>query len=296
MKKFFAILVLVIVVVIAGAILYFDNTAADKTSRYLSEMFHTDTKVQKIDLSWRNLRVASISIGSSVNDAAMPAAFKADLITIRFDPQTFFADVMHIEEIAIENASIGIDFQNVDGSDNTWVELLNQLPAFNSSSNVNDQKRFTINRLVVHNLSLEARQGHLSPNFVISPPIATAAFNNLSAGMALTSGESLDVIFRALLMVAGQREGFGQITHNLAPLPEPIVANLSEQLKTSPQKTHAAPKFTWTNWDEEMTWEKFREDLQQGWKQAGEFFTSLLKKKELDDSESGAAKGSVPDR
>jgi hypothetical protein len=220
MLKFLTTLLVIAVLLVIAALIYINIYGSQYASEYLSKVLKVPVTIEKTELSWRHLSIKHLDI-KNLDNSPIPSAFKADLIRIKFEPLDFFKNMIHIKEISIDNALVGIDMQNFLGSENNWEQILNRLFSYDASEEAagKSKKKVIIDTLTIRDLSIQAKHQLLGPYTIVLPNIPLLEIHNLTANTPITIAEALNVLFRAILTPISEKDGFSKLLNNAEELP-----------------------------------------------------------------------------
>lgn len=268
MLKFLTTLLVIAVLLVIAALIYVNVYGAEYASEYLSKVLKVPVRIEKMQLSWRHLTLKHVEI-KNLDDSPVSSAFKAESIRIEIEPFDFLKNIVHIQEISIDHALVGIDMQNFLGSDNNWEKILNRLFSYDASEEAAgaSPKKVIIDTLIIRNLSVQAKHQLLGPYTIVLPTIPLIETHNLTANTPITLAEALNVLFRAILTPISEKEGFGKLLNDAEELP-PSLKKIYSQHETDSQKNKGLDKL-----------QKQAEDIIE---EVGNFFQKLFKNKSED--------------
>jgi hypothetical protein len=267
MLKFLGTLLLIAVLLIVAILIYINVYGAEYTSKYLSKVLKVPVTIEKTELSWRHISIKRLDI-KNPDDSPIPSAFKADLIRIAVAPFDFFKNIIHIQEISIDNAVVGIDMQNLLGSENNWEKILNRLFSYDASEEAEgkSKKKVIIDTLIIRHLSIQAKHQFLGPYTIMLPNIPLIETHNLTANTPITIAEALNVLFRAILTPISEKEGFGTLLNNSDELPPSLKDIYSQQEAANPKA-------------KDKGLDKLQKEVEEAIDELGNFFQNLFNSK-----------------
>jgi uncharacterized protein involved in outer membrane biogenesis len=277
MKKFLLILLVFVLLLFVAGLFFINYKSADYISSFLTKNLNTEVKIEGVSVGFESIEVIGLKIANPKN-STLKNAFSADSIEIDFNFSSLFKDTIIIEEIAIDNAKIGIDFYNATGTENNWKTILKNIPSSDQSQESSSdgktkpQKQFIINKLILTDTQVEAQHKLFGPYSVLIPLKEEIVFNNLTSQNAVDLKDAFTLIFKSLLEIAKQLKGFKDIVGNDASnqgLLSSIFGNIQKQV---PKEDNILEKAF-----DSKTWDKLGKDLEEGAKKAKDFFQKIFK-------------------
>lgn len=277
MKKFFLFLIFILLVIIFGALFYINANGANIIARFLSKQMKTEVFIDSASLGLREISLKGFRI-LNPEGSTLPDAFKADSISVTFQPSSLFNNIVLVEQITITNPTVTVEFYNLKGTDNNWMPIFQNLSKESDTdkkSTPKSSKRVIIDNLLIDHLTIQA-QHRMMGSYSLNLPIKnTLEFHNLSDEKALAYKQAIAVIFKTILEPITKTAGFKDLLSNIksyANVPDDLIKKIISQIPQEETTKKTTPPVHTPDWED------LEEEVQNTPKKIKDYFEKLFNK------------------
>jgi hypothetical protein len=206
-KCIFALLLLALTLFIAAALAWSNKKAI--LTHLLSKQLHTAVSIESFDLNRTGMNLSNLWIGNP-SPSKTQTAFTAQNFAIETTVDQVLATPLIIDEIAIRNIFVGIEFYNQKGDDNNWARMMGT-----QHKKVEKPRPYLIRHLVLTNLTVEVTKKDGSTKRY--PTIAKMEFYNISDETGFPIEEIQKAIFKLMLQDLFKQLNLDQLFQGLFP-------------------------------------------------------------------------------
>jgi|GEM_PF-1146615 len=229
LRFFFKALIVVLIIGIILAAFIWDRRVR-YISNFLSNIMPTKTIIKDLRISGNQFIIKGLHIANP-EGSKLDTAFASEVIRITTEPRNLLSKDLVIDEIAIDDPLVGIEFYSADGSQNNWSLILNKLNLAASKQNTS-HRTYLIKKLIMTKVKLHVVNSALNTEPFDPEPLPKIEFHNIGSDKPLTLQLIVATIFRAMLQETAKRESLKAILKGVKPLPVKIeIEKIPSQLE-----------------------------------------------------------------
>lgn len=212
--KLLRVVSIVAVVAILGATIAW-KMAPGLISSTLSQKMQVDVKIDDIGLSTDQIKVSKISIGNP-EGSKLPTAFSADSITVNAPVKNYIQDAIVINEIALDNIYMSLEFTSPTATSGNWQTIMENLKKSSGPAPKEEKKDPTkkatsvlIKKLVLTNINVDLLYvGGVAKKL---DPIARLEFTDISSESGVPLEQITNLILQQTLQSVLKTQNLGNI-------------------------------------------------------------------------------------
>lgn len=215
----YIIALFLLLVISSGAYLWI--TRVSRVERFLSSQLMAEVTIENVKIGWNKLRIQGLRI-ENPSQSPLPYAFQADEIFLQMSPFEIWEQTIHIDQVKVQNPTLGIQLFNSAGSDNNWARFLNHFPS-------GGDRKFIIKKLSIMNLQFKIIRSNGKELSV--PTIPLLELDNLGEKNALTLSQLARVLFQTILHILSNKASqLGPLLDEVTTLPSNLLDGVSTSL------------------------------------------------------------------
>lgn len=188
MKKFLAVLVLVIVIVaLLGGIAWMNKTSL--LARALSRQMHVKVALQSLDIDKQSASMERLWVGTPTGSRTS-TSFSAETIDVNANMMKVLEDPLIIDQIVISNILVGIEYYS--NKETNWNYILGK-----SKKGEAPGRKYLIRTLVLNNLTVVVTQADGKQKTY--PTLDQMVFHNISSDSGFPVQEIEKAIFQKVM-------------------------------------------------------------------------------------------------
>ncbi|MCH9631605.1 MAG: hypothetical protein S4CHLAM37_16290 [Chlamydiia bacterium] len=201
MKKFWGILIAVIIVIFAVGFFGW-NYVPGMIAKRVSKMAKVKVTIGHISLLPKKIGVYDF-VMNNPKGSSIPRALKVKKTIAKAPISNYFKDDVVIDEITLSNVYLGLEFEKAFDTKSNWTTIINNINSSSKSdpdsSEDNSKTTVLIKRLVITNLNVDMvfRQGNQKVKRL--KPIPRMEFQNLSSEGGIPSNQLTSLIINEMM-------------------------------------------------------------------------------------------------
>lgn len=211
MKKFF-IFILIVICIAITAIFIGWNYKTSLFAHFLSKQLnHVPVELSNLKLTKTEAKIFDLHIGTP-KKSKTTTSLDTRLITVNATLQNLRANPLTVQEISMNDIFIGIEYYNLSGSNNNWVQILAKKKTEEKKAT---SKKYLIKKLTLRNLTVQVTdfQGKVTRY----PTLDKLEFYDISDETGFPIDDIEKAILNAVLRAAFQKLGLDFLMESISP-------------------------------------------------------------------------------
>ncbi|MBS0625922.1 MAG: hypothetical protein JSS32_07725 [Verrucomicrobia bacterium] len=209
MKNTFTFLGVIVLGLLLSALVAWGNRT-HIVSNFLAKQLHIPVKIRSLKLGMDQSQFIRLWAGNPTQSKTQ-TSFSADQVEIDLSLKKILTDPLIIDLIEMDNIVVGIEFYNLDGSNNNWSHILTKSKKKQSQK----ARNFLIKSLVLKNITVQITQADGSVKRF--EPIERIEFANISNQEGLPLSDIEKLLFRLMMQDVFKRVNLNQLLQTISP-------------------------------------------------------------------------------